>query len=139
MVQIVVRAVITYKNKVLLAKKKDADFWHFPGGKLEKNESLEECAIREICEETDIDIDELGDIIWVKKYEKNDKDYVEFFFLVKSLKDYNKTCSNANDVDSDIEYVKWIELDKASDYIIKPLEVLKMITDNDYNILPKKS
>jgi len=46
-------------DKVLLMKRKGSNgsgTWAFPGGKLEKFESFEECAIREIKEETDLDI-----------------------------------------------------------------------------------
>lgn len=44
--------VINEKNKVLLTKRKDFPIWDLPGGRLEDNESLELCAVREAREET---------------------------------------------------------------------------------------
>jgi len=47
----------TFDNKVLLAKRNKAPFvghWVAPGGKVELGESPHNCAIRELCEETDL-------------------------------------------------------------------------------------
>lgn len=55
--------VIVVKNgEILLGKRKGMhgkDSWCFPGGHLEYGESWKECAIREIKEETGIDISNL--------------------------------------------------------------------------------
>lgn len=52
--------IIDNEKKLLIAKRKPdkpmPNKWEFPGGKLEENESLQECGIREIKEELDIDI-----------------------------------------------------------------------------------
>lgn len=48
--------VINNKNEVLLIKRKGKDKWETPGGKLEAGESFKECLIREIKEETNVDI-----------------------------------------------------------------------------------
>ncbi|PHR57111.1 MAG: 8-oxo-dGTP diphosphatase MutT [Arcobacter sp.] len=53
-------AIINQDKKVLIAKRPEdkpmPNKWEFPGGKLEENESLEKCCIREIKEELDLDI-----------------------------------------------------------------------------------
>ena len=53
-------AIIVIKDgKVLLGKRKNSHgsgTWHFPGGHLEFNESIEACARREVFEETGLRI-----------------------------------------------------------------------------------
>ena len=52
-------AIIQKENKFLICRRgpneKAAGLWEFPGGKLEINETLEECILRELKEELDID------------------------------------------------------------------------------------
>ena len=79
-------AVIVIKNgHVLLGRRKNAHgdgTWAFPGGHLEFNETIEECARREIFEETGITISNLrygpytNDI-----FENEGKHYVTLFVL----------------------------------------------------------
>jgi len=57
---IVTAAVIQRAGKILLARRPSkgllGGMWEFPGGKLEKDEMLEDCLVREIREELDADI-----------------------------------------------------------------------------------
>ncbi len=55
----VAAAVLVHENRVLLAKRRGGhldNLWEFPGGKLEKDESAETAAQRELLEELDINI-----------------------------------------------------------------------------------
>lgn len=40
------------KDKVLLVQRKDFPIWDLPGGRLEESETLQDCVIREVYEET---------------------------------------------------------------------------------------
>ena len=54
-----VLVILKYNNKVLLGKRKGSHGhgeWSFPGGHLEMDETIEECGIREVLEETGINI-----------------------------------------------------------------------------------
>jgi len=56
MIRVVASALITQNNKVLLVREKSVDKYGLPGGKLEENETLRECAERECREEIGINI-----------------------------------------------------------------------------------
>ncbi|MCC6549350.1 MAG: (deoxy)nucleoside triphosphate pyrophosphohydrolase [Ignavibacteriaceae bacterium] len=53
-------AIIEHNGKILLARRKEGmklgHKWEFPGGKLEKGETVEQCIVREIKEELNLDI-----------------------------------------------------------------------------------
>lgn len=53
-------AILTHKGKILIAQRKKGKFpellWEFPGGKLEKGETLQECVKREFLEEMNKEI-----------------------------------------------------------------------------------
>lgn len=77
--------IVIKDNKVLMGKRKNSHgegSWSFPGGHLELNESIEDCAEREVMEETGIRIKNLrmgpftNDI-----FEKEEKHYVTLFVV----------------------------------------------------------
>ena len=53
-------ALINNENEILLSKRPEkkhlSGFWEFPGGKLEKNETPENCLVREIKEEIGVNL-----------------------------------------------------------------------------------
>lgn len=51
--------VFNNKNELLLNLRSDSNDWGIPGGGKEINETLEECAIRELKEETNLDTSDL--------------------------------------------------------------------------------
>jgi len=60
-------AVIINNTNVLLTRRapgeKLAGYWEFPGGKQERQETIEECLVREIKEELDLDVQCLNILI----------------------------------------------------------------------------
>lgn len=60
----VTAAIIRKDDKILICQRAADDecgkLWEFPGGKLEDGETLEQCIIREIREELELDIKVLG-------------------------------------------------------------------------------
>ena len=54
-----IKAIIIDDNKVLCLKN-ERNEWDFPGGKIEFNEDIEKCLIREIKEETNLSVENLN-------------------------------------------------------------------------------
>lgn len=56
----VAAAIIVLKNKILITQRSEKmklpDLWEFPGGKVKKDETLEDCIVREIKEELGVNI-----------------------------------------------------------------------------------
>ena len=46
----------TARKKVLLTKRSDNGLWCLPGGKMDSGESIEECCMREVFEETGLEV-----------------------------------------------------------------------------------
>lgn len=81
--------IVVNKDKVLLGKRKNAHgegTWAFPGGHLELYETFEDCAIREVREETGLDvnlIDRFPKIATNDFFKKEDKHYVTLFMRAR--------------------------------------------------------
>lgn len=80
-----VGVIVIKEGKVLLGKRKSAHgegSWAFPGGHLEFNEKLEECAVREVKEETGISIKNIRQGTFTNDlFEKEGKHYITLFIL----------------------------------------------------------
>jgi 8-oxo-dGTP pyrophosphatase MutT (NUDIX family) len=85
--------IFNAENKVLMLHRSDNDSWCFPGGALELGESLREAAIREVFEETGLEVTELElmDVFSGKdlyyKYPNGDEVYnVDAVFITRQYK-----------------------------------------------------
>ena len=80
-----VAAIVIKNGKILLGKRKGAHgsgSWAFPGGHLEFNESIEECAEREVFEETGLSVkNPRFETITNDLFLQNNKHYVTLFVV----------------------------------------------------------
>lgn len=80
--------IVMRDDKVLLGKRKNSHgdgTWNFPGGHLEMNESISNCAIRETKEETGLDISNLQYGPYTNDIFKSEgKHYITVFVLAHS-------------------------------------------------------
>ena len=78
-----VAVIIVKDKKVLLGRRKNAHghgTWAFPGGHLEMNESIADCARREVKEETGLLIEEIEHIAFTNDiFQQEQKHYVTLF------------------------------------------------------------
>jgi 8-oxo-dGTP diphosphatase len=124
---IVTAAAMVRDGKVLIAQRESGSHmefhWEFPGGKLEPDETPEECIVREIKEELDMEI-EVIDIYKVVKFKYEEKDILLLCYLCKILNGEGKALE-CNDF-------KWVERDKLADFDFVPADlpiVEKIIRD----------
>lgn len=86
-----VRVILKRNNEIFLVKHPYDDFWVFPGGGIQKNETAEEAVVREVAEETPYSISE--PIVKLGKYENNSggkKDTVTVFVAENFVEHKNK-------------------------------------------------
>ena len=82
-----VGVIIVKDSKVLLGQRKNAHgqgSWSFPGGHLEYQETIEDCAKREVLEETDLEIKDIRKLAFTNDvFLKEAKHYVTLFVIAK--------------------------------------------------------
>lgn len=105
-------AVIFYKGKqsvnILLVKNNNGRYWSFPKGHIEKGETEKETAIREIKEETNLDVEICGDFHEISEYcpfGKIRKRVV--FFLARAFTD------NVKVQETEIDSYIWVDFQQA--------------------------
>ena len=108
-------AIIQEKNKFLICRRgpdeKAAGLWEFPGGKLEINETLEDCVLRELKEELDIDA-EIHSLYDNYRFKSKDIIYNLYFFKIKEY--------SGNLIKTVHDEIKWVELKNFHHYSFLP-------------------
>lgn len=127
---VVAAAIILDHDKVLIAQREkgsNMEFkWEFPGGKLECNETPEQCLIREIKEELDITIEPV-EIYKAVRHKHKDKDILLLAYICKYVKGEGRPIE-CNDF-------RWIHKSQLSQFEYTPADVSiveKLRQDNKY-------
>ena len=121
--------IIIENNKVLLIQQKKGN-WGFPKGRVEKNETECETAIREVKEETNLDV-KIEDVNkkYVDTYFAKKNEFKEVvFFLAKRIGGEIKPQEN------EIKKVEWVDLIEAINRItMKSTKILyqKVLTEEE--------
>ncbi|BBB57705.1 NUDIX hydrolase (plasmid) [Candidatus Megaera polyxenophila] len=103
--QVAVRALVVNENKLLLVSN-EGNFWYTPGGRLNSNETLPECIVREVKEETGIDIQAKEIVSVYDFFDKKDNIHkVEVYFTTKIKSDVIP--KNWKDQDGPIKFIRF--------------------------------
>ena len=102
------RAIIIKDGMVLLSYQKFIDVYMFPGGGLEENETEEECARREVEEETGFIVGPLNNVLEIDEYYEDTK-FVTIFFAGNILKRGTQNLT-PNEIKEGME-PRWMKLD----------------------------
>ena len=104
-----IRAVILHQGKLLAVRHPhDISFAALPGGHLEWGEDIKECLSREIIEELGVKPD-IEKLLYINNFtQKDDKQYVEFFFEVKNGVDYLDTKKLTRSHAHEIAEIVWV-------------------------------
>lgn len=116
-VTIITSAVVLDGEKILLVKNKNKDHWYPPGGKLERGETIKEGAIREVKEETGIDI-RIEKLLYAREYGISaDEKIVKFVWLATSTANIRGDGSLQGDHqhDEELEEMKWFSEESVQD------------------------
>lgn len=115
---IVAAAIVLNQNKVLIAQRKEGsnmEFkWEFPGGKMEENETPEQCLIREIKEELNMEIEPI-EIYKVIRHRHKDKDILLLAYICNFIGGEGRPIE-CNDF-------RWIEKEELDDYEYTPADI----------------
>jgi 8-oxo-dGTP diphosphatase len=118
-----VGVIVIKDKKVLLGKRKNAHgegSWCFPGGHLEFSEGIKDCAVREVKEETGIEIKNIRMGTFTNDiFEKEEKHYVTLFVL----SDYSSGEVKVMEPEK-CEKWGWFEWDKLPQPLFLPVQNL---------------
>lgn len=107
----VVYALITdeSRTKLLMVQNKDNGRWTLPGGKVEKNETLDTAVVREAKEETELEIAVFG-VVAVNEYIIVEKQEHFIYFTFKA-----EIIGGNSEIDrpDEISEIAWIDIEEA--------------------------
>lgn len=111
----VVNAIIQKDDKFLIVKRKSSENihpgkWSFPGGIVEKDESLEDALKREIKEEVNLTIKKIIKKVSSYSYKRPDKNTTQGQCFLVEVTDYNVK------INEDLEDFKWITVEELNKY-----------------------
>lgn len=112
--------------------------WDLPKGKLEKNETIEECALREVWEETGVENLKISEFITTTYhvFKRNNKLKLKETHWYKMTSDYEGELKP--EAGEGIKKVKWKNFEKSQKALLKSYENIKILFPKEYLITNPK-
>lgn len=128
--------VINNNNELLMIYRRG--FWDLPKGKLDKGETIEECALREVREETGVSQLTLGKLIDITYH-----DYYDKYLKTDATKEtyWYQMNTDANEklvpqTEEDIEEIKWVTGNEIKGYLEKSYTNIQEVVKKFMNEKP---
>lgn len=122
--------IVMHKDKVLLVKH-NKGHWDFPKGHMEQGETEKQTAVREVKEETNMDVEIISDQKYRANYIIEDKqiDKEVIYFIAKPLS------LEIKPQEAEVSIVEWVKIDDAVEKITYPTSknIMKQVK-KDLNI-----
>lgn len=113
------RGIVIRDGLILLTYEVNTDQWFIPGGGLEDNESLEECCVRELAEETGCVVEAKKRFLTINEYYEEWK-FVSHYYVCDYIGDTERTLTE-REAEVGLE-PRWILLKEAIEIFSKHQE-----------------
>jgi 8-oxo-dGTP diphosphatase len=102
------------KADTVLVVQNEHGGWSFPGGAKEPSETLEQALLREIKEETNLDVEIISEIETSERYSPTHDIFHLFYVILKDEKAYGAPIAPR---DEEIMIIQWIAFDDVKVYL----------------------
>jgi mutator protein MutT len=128
-------AILIKGDEVLLIyRKNEKEYFVFPGGGVEEGETIEEAVIREMLEETTMEV-KINKLLYHHIY---DNDTEQYFYLCDYVSGEPKLDENSEEKEKMLEGKdfydpKWIKIKELKNMLVYPLEIRDLLIEDYKN------
>lgn len=131
-----VGAVVERDGKVLLVRHQKPErepYWVLPGGRLEPGETIPECAVRELAEETNLTA-RFAEVLYVSEFMSEGRHTVDVTVRATVDADEEAKLGSDPEVEEDAEptltELRWVEISKLGEIKLLPPWIRARITED---------